>query len=99
MAMIAAAPTDMSIQLPADVYQEQSEFIALVRDVTNSIDGDTPEETVREQVDLLDTGSAMVVDTIQSAVICDLYEVVVDAGVCCEVASSAEIGSAQPQGS
>jgi hypothetical protein len=56
MATIAAAPTDMSIQLSADVYQEQSEFIALVHDVTNSIDGDTPEETVREQVELLLSG-------------------------------------------
>jgi hypothetical protein len=56
MATIAAASTDMSIQLPADVYQEQSEFIAFVRDVTNSIDGDTPEETVGEQVELLLSG-------------------------------------------
>ncbi|KAI4952717.1 hypothetical protein J4E91_003189 [Alternaria rosae] len=53
---MAAAPLaleDVSALLSNDVYQEQFDFIELVRDVVASIDGQNPYGTIRAQVELL----------------------------------------------
>jgi hypothetical protein len=53
MAVDTVAPIGISVQLPADVYQEQFEFVELVRDVIDSIDSQTPDDIVHSQVELL----------------------------------------------
>jgi hypothetical protein len=53
MAADTVAPTGISVQLPADVYKEQFEFVELVRDVIDSIDSQTPDDIVHTQVELL----------------------------------------------
>jgi len=53
MAAATGPPIDLSAQLPSDVYQEHFEFTEAVRDIVTSIDGQTPESTIRYQVELL----------------------------------------------
>lgn len=53
MAVATAAPVDVSSQLSRDVYQEQFDFIELIRDVVASLDSQTPDDAVRDQVDLI----------------------------------------------
>jgi len=48
-----AAPADVSSQLSRDVYQEQFDFTELIRDVVASLDSQTSDDTVRDQVDLI----------------------------------------------
>lgn len=53
MAAATTAPVDVSSQLSRDVYQEQFDFIELIRDVVASLDSQTPDDAVRDQVDLI----------------------------------------------
>jgi hypothetical protein len=53
MATATISSDGISLQLATDVYQEQFDFIELVRDVVASIDNHAPDDLVRSQVQLL----------------------------------------------